>query len=195
MVSRHFLWLGPLANLLLFLGIGVILAVGVKLLPRVLGWMGPRLILHSATLPLLMAAVPQIHAEAWAVFGLGLAVQLVPMLERRISVLRRRLLLSFPLMVGMVILLAAYVIGGDRLKQAREAGRPLPPPDSPNVLLIVLDTVRADHLSLYGYERSTTPVLERLAQGGIRFDEARNGALDSSFSCEHVHRTLAARGW
>jgi arylsulfatase A-like enzyme len=34
---------------------------------------------------------------------------------------------------------------------------------SPNVLLIVMDTVRADHLSLYGYERDTTPNLRELS--------------------------------
>ena len=65
------------------------------------------------------------------------------------------------------------MFGGDRLKERREARRPLPPADSPNVLLIVLDTVRADHLSLYGYHRATTPMLERLAKRGIRFDEVR----------------------
>jgi hypothetical protein len=32
------------------------------------------------------------------------------------------------------------------------------------VLVVVLDTVRADHLSLYGYERATTPELERWAE-------------------------------
>ena len=37
----------------------------------------------------------------------------------------------------------------------------------------MLDTVRADHLSLYGYERPTTPALEQFAQQGIRFDQAR----------------------
>ena len=37
----------------------------------------------------------------------------------------------------------------------------------------MLDTVRADHLSLYGYERRTSPTLERLAKRGIRFDQAR----------------------
>ncbi len=37
------------------------------------------------------------------------------------------------------------------------------PADKPNVMLIVLDSVRADHLSLYGYERDTTPNLRRLA--------------------------------
>ena len=52
----------------------------------------------------------------------------------------------------------------------------MPPAGSPNVLLIVLDTVRADHLSLYGYERPTTPFLERLARRGIRFDQARAAA-------------------
>ena len=41
------------------------------------------------------------------------------------------------------------------------------------MVFIVLDTVRADRLSLYGYRRPTTPTLERLAQNGIRFDRAR----------------------
>ena len=34
----------------------------------------------------------------------------------------------------------------------------------PNVILIVMDTVRADHLSAYGYERETSPFLEQLAK-------------------------------
>ena len=50
------------------------------------------------------------------------------------------------------------------LKRARESGRPLPPSHSPNILFIVLDTVRADRLSLYGYERPSTPNLERLSK-------------------------------
>ncbi len=173
LVSRHFLWLGPLSSLLLFLVMGLVLSVAVKLLPRAFGWLSPRLICAGAIMPVLMAVGPQIYDEAWAIFGLGIAVQLIPFLERRITALRWRLLWSIPLMLGMVILLASYIFLGDRLKQAREAGRPLPPANSPNVLMIVLDTVRADHLSLYGYERATTPVLERLAKQAIRFDEAR----------------------
>ena len=67
----------------------------------------------------------------------------------------------------------ALVFGGDWLKERREAGRPLPPADSPNVLLIVMDTVRADHLSLYGYDRPTTPDLERWRSGGFASTKAR----------------------
>lgn len=36
--------------------------------------------------------------------------------------------------------------------------------EEPNVILVVLDSVRADHLSLYGYERPTSPFLEELAE-------------------------------
>lgn len=45
-------------------------------------------------------------------------------------------------------------------------------PAPPDVLLIVLDTLRADHLSLYGYERPTSPRLDALARRrGIVFDD------------------------
>lgn len=41
-----------------------------------------------------------------------------------------------------------------------------------NVLLITLDTTRADRLGCYGHTAAQTPVLDRLAAGGIRFDDA-----------------------
>ena len=41
-----------------------------------------------------------------------------------------------------------------------------------NVLLVTIDTVRADHLGAYGYRGAETPNLDRLAREGIRFDEA-----------------------
>jgi arylsulfatase A-like enzyme len=42
----------------------------------------------------------------------------------------------------------------------------------PNIVLIVMDTVRADHLSCYGYHRPTTPFLQRLAARGTLFEDA-----------------------
>src|SRR5262249_713646 len=65
------------------------------------------------------------------------------------------------------------VFAGDWVKERREARRPRPPADSPNVLLIVMDTVRADHVSLYGYNRPTTPKLDQLAKWGVRFENVR----------------------
>ena len=52
-------------------------------------------------------------------------------------------------------------------------GATVRPPAGPlNVILLVSDALRADHLALYGYRRPTTPELERLAQHGIVFEHA-----------------------
>lgn len=41
-----------------------------------------------------------------------------------------------------------------------------------NVLLITIDCLRPDHMSVYGYERATTPHLDNLAGEGVRFTQA-----------------------
>lgn len=41
-----------------------------------------------------------------------------------------------------------------------------------NILLVTLDTTRADRIGCYGYGPASTPVLDRLAAGGVRFAEA-----------------------
>ena len=45
-------------------------------------------------------------------------------------------------------------------------------PSRPNILILVLDTLRADHLGLYGYGRPTSPTLDSLAASSIVFDRA-----------------------
>jgi arylsulfatase A-like enzyme len=46
-------------------------------------------------------------------------------------------------------------------------------PERPRaIVLVTLDTTRADHLSMYGYERATTPKLDRIAATGVRFAHA-----------------------
>ena len=42
----------------------------------------------------------------------------------------------------------------------------------PDILLVTFDTLRADHCSIYGYSRATTPTLERLAGEGIVLESA-----------------------
>src|SRR6202049_3874890 len=42
----------------------------------------------------------------------------------------------------------------------------------PNVFLITIDTLRADHVHCYGYDRIKTPALDALAKEGILFAEA-----------------------
>src|SRR5688572_8015905 len=42
----------------------------------------------------------------------------------------------------------------------------------PSVLLVSIDTLRADRLGSYGYQAASTPVLDRLAARGMRFAQA-----------------------
>ncbi len=42
----------------------------------------------------------------------------------------------------------------------------------PNVLIVVLDTLRADRVSCYGYDRPTTPHIDALCARGVRFEHA-----------------------
>ena len=42
----------------------------------------------------------------------------------------------------------------------------------PNIILIVMDTVRADHLSSYGYYRNTSPNIDKIAEQGVLFENA-----------------------
>jgi arylsulfatase A-like enzyme len=49
-------------------------------------------------------------------------------------------------------------------------------PDKPNVLVIVMDTVRADHLSVYGYQHDTSPNLRALARDATLYTHAQSAA-------------------
>jgi arylsulfatase A-like enzyme len=42
----------------------------------------------------------------------------------------------------------------------------------PNIVLVSIDTLRADHLGCYGYERPTSPALDALAEQGVLFEAA-----------------------
>jgi len=43
---------------------------------------------------------------------------------------------------------------------------------TPNIILIGIDSLRADHLGCYGYLRNTSPAIDGLASGGILFENA-----------------------
>ena len=76
-------------------------------------------------------------------------------------------------LIGIIWLLSLIGIGGGkRLIESRElATLTSAPAGAPNVLIILVDTLRADHLSSYGYGRST-PNLDRLASQGVLFENA-----------------------
>lgn len=67
-----------------------------------------------------------------------------------------------------------YRLGGYEV--APNANRGTPPADAPDVLFIVMDTVRAKSVSAYGYERATTPNFDAFAKEGALYTDANSAA-------------------
>jgi arylsulfatase A-like enzyme len=172
-MSHHFVWLVPLTNLVIFLLVGVVLSLLFAFGGDRVGWLAPRVLGVLALLSPCWAAFPRVYGAAGFVLVLGLASRLVPVLERHAKGFGRVVRLSLPVAAALVPILAGSLWAIGWIAERREQARPLPPPGSPNIVLIVLDTVAADHLGLYGYKRPTSPALDELAAQGIRFDRAR----------------------
>jgi arylsulfatase A-like enzyme len=175
-MSRHFVWLIPVTNLVLFVSLGVLgFALGWAW-PARGRWLMARTFCALTLLPAALVAFPGVYSVAWLAVGLGVASRVVPLLERRAAAFRRLVLVTFPLLAGAVVIMAAAPWALDRINQSREDARSLPAAGSPNVLLVVMDTVAAGHLGMQGYPRPTSTTLDELAERGVRFESARSAS-------------------
>jgi arylsulfatase A-like enzyme len=66
---------------------------------------------------------------------------------------------------------------GGKAATARPVKPKGPAPTGPNVLILVWDTVRADHLSAYGYGLDTSPNLKAFAKEGVLYERAISPAM------------------
>jgi arylsulfatase A-like enzyme len=172
-VSPDILWIAPTFNLLLFLLMGASLAAlyrlggkspDISLLTGLLSW---------ATLFGLMLLLGLMHQIAALILSLGVAVQIARSLRGR----EHHALRLFQRSVGILMIVTLFVGAVGALwdgwrERSIVAALPRPQAGAPNLLLITLDTLRADHIASYGYDRRTSPNIDRLAQGGAVFENA-----------------------
>ena len=163
------LWVAPPVYAALFAGLGLpLLALGL-VRPAWASTLAPALALALLTATLLfMFAGNRLATTALVLLSLGAGIRggawVGARFARRPAGFRR---------ASLGLLLLALVGAGAGLWSRRVApthGRQVP--RLPNVLLIILDTVRAESLSLYGYPRPTTPRIDAFARGGVVFDSA-----------------------
>lgn len=168
----HYPWVIPLANLLVLLVPGILVAAATALRPRLVSvraaaWLYATLALWGALLRMPLFGI------AALILAMGLA-RWISLIVAGVSVRRPRLLRGTVVGLACVLIaLGSFSIGRQALAESRAASRlPAASPGARNVLLLVMDTVRAESLSLYGYHRPTTPQLARWARKGVRFDWA-----------------------
>jgi len=62
--------------------------------------------------------------------------------------------------------------------------------DRPNVVLVVIDTLRADHLSCYGYGENTSPFLDEIASKGVLFERAYSASSWTAPGTASIHTSM-----
>ena len=88
--------------------------------------------------------------------------------------IKNRLIILLLVLLGGAT--AAWIVLDAKNTAPSTTSRNTARPKRPNIILIVIDTLRADHLGCYGYERDTTPHLDRFAQDGLLFRNAISAA-------------------
>jgi arylsulfatase A-like enzyme len=179
-MGRDFLWMTPLANVALFLVPGLVFFGLAWYRPR---WASPGLALFLFCGLLAFQVLLLIgHLYLWAMvlLAVGAASQAARFLSNRWDRFRPVVQRTTPWLAGSVLALGVLAVVPPMVTERRELAQ-LPPPraGAPNVLLITLDTVRAQSLSLYGYDRPTSPELQRWAKKGVTF---RNALSPSSWT-------------
>ena len=169
------LWMAPLSGAVTFVLIALVMAfagrvarcgVALSSATFVFAFVAFHGVFQSPGIPL--------HPLAELVWSLGVASLAAKSVSDHPRLVRSTVRRAPALVLGSVSVLTVFAIL--RLPPVAElrASRALPPAESglPNVLLIILDTVRAASLGLYGYDRNTTPYLEAWAEDGLVFERA-----------------------
>jgi arylsulfatase A-like enzyme len=170
-ISPHFIWMAPVADVLIFGAAGVAILLGSVLIRRL---RSAAFVLFAfgflAWASILVLAV-RLHGAPLIVLSAGLAVQTARAVARRPR-FARAMGRSAPWMAAVVTLIAAVSLLAPRIAERRAVAGLGSSRAGPNVLLLILDTVRAQNLGLYGYSRPTSPTLDSLARSAIVFDRA-----------------------
>jgi arylsulfatase A-like enzyme len=175
LVSQGILYVAPIADAVFFTGLAFLLAA-------ICYWCGRRsperpvifLLIFLLLFDWLSLALDRVMDPAVIVIlSAGISAALERGLRGRTTSIVRAARASLPALATAVAALM-IVLPAERRYAARAEAAALPPAqqDSPNVLIVVMDTVRADHLSALGYQRPTSPRLERLAARGVLFENA-----------------------
>jgi arylsulfatase A-like enzyme len=174
--GRFFRWVVPVSDLLIMLIPGLLVAAITRFRPGLLSsrravWLFATLALWGPLLRL------PLYGAATFLLAAGAAHSQSGWVARRMLGGRWFAPLSLAVLAGAVAVTAVISVERHvRTESQALAILPTPPPGAGNVLLIVMDTVRAESLGLYGHDRDTTPHLFRWAKKGVRFDWAMSPA-------------------
>ena len=170
-VSPDIFWVAPLVTVGLTVSLAIVAALPALIRPS---WptVAPAALLSTWLGVYGLATLTNsIHKGAAALLAAGVAVSLWRIFRQA----RARTFVgrTLPIFASALLLIPLGLVASDSWRERRWLdGLGPASPTARNVLLIVMDTTRADHLSLYGYGRDTSPHIDRWAANGVVFDNA-----------------------
>ncbi len=172
-VSWEIFWISPIVDAILFLLLALICGVAARLAPRLPALRVLVFLLTFLTVYDWLTLTSRLLHVACLLLAFGVAVAFSRWCGKRESSFLQFWRRATPWVVAAWILAFAGIQGGKWLEERTAVAHlPAAAPGAPNVLVIVVDTLRADHVSSYGYARPTSPAFDRLAQQGVRFQNA-----------------------
>jgi arylsulfatase A-like enzyme len=167
-VSRDLLWMTPLSNLFWF-GVGwvMVLAIGAPLRPARRMQFG-LWALTAAFVFSLFLPFTAVHRVAALIFAFGAGSVAVSLYRKHPARFLRTARLTRNGIGILFVVLTAGVAGWSALDTRASASRAART-GAPNVVLLIIDTMRGDVLGASGYGRPTTPFIDSLAAGGAHF--------------------------
>jgi arylsulfatase A-like enzyme len=171
-VSAEILWISPIVNLLLFTFVGLIILAAARVCRR--DATTAAMLIFSSLMFIDWLILPaRIGIAGVLSLGIGIAVCTNRLVRQHQFTLRLFCRKSLPWLASATAVLFLVVQIGNWIRE-RQALAALPPAktSAPNVLIVVVDTLRSDHLSSYGYKRQTSPNLDRIAGEGVLFESA-----------------------
>ena len=172
-VSKEILWISPIVDLIFFLAIGALIAFVSRISKRFPAQRVLLFVLVFLTAYDWLMLTGHFYRRAALLFAFGLSVAFDRWFRKHEPATLRAFGRFAPWLAAALVLVVIAIEGG-KWESERHATAYLAAanPDAPNVLLIVIDTLRADHLSSYGYSRETSPNLDGLVRHGVMFENA-----------------------
>jgi len=172
-VSKEILWISPVVDLGFFLLIGLAVASVARIFPRIPAIRVLAFLLTFLTAYDWLMLSGHFYRSAALLFALGVSVAVGRWLAKHEIGAAKTWRASAPWLLASLGLLICAIQGGKWIYQEWTiADLPAAKPGAPNVLVIVVDTLRADHVSSYGYSRQTSPNIDRLVGDGVLFENA-----------------------
>jgi arylsulfatase A-like enzyme len=172
-VSSPILWISPVLDLFLFSALALVCFVLARVVPKLPAMRVLLFLLVGLAVYDWLTVTHRLWHSSCLLLALGAAVAFNRWFATHEHRAMRFWQLTFPAVAALFLITFLVVAGGAWWRERRTvANLPTAPAGSPNVLVIVLDALRADHVSAYGYPRSPTPDIDRLAAEGALFENA-----------------------